>query len=201
MAADKSTAARLGAWICFQDEAGQSLRPPKGRTWSRRGRTPQVRVTGKGSGRVSLSGVIAIRPRERIRLVYRTMAHHGRKGEPKGFREPDLAEMLDLLYQQLGRVPIVLIWDNATSHRDAAMRKLLATRTWLTVFYLPAYTPALNPVEGVWSVLKRSLANLAPHTTDALAAAIKTRLKRMQYRRDGFLEGLIAETGLTLEPP
>jgi hypothetical protein len=32
--------------LCFQDESGQGLRPPKGRTWDRRGRTPVVTVTG-----------------------------------------------------------------------------------------------------------------------------------------------------------
>ena len=201
VAAGKATAARLRAWICFQDEAGQSLRPPKGRTWSQRGRTPVARVTGKGSGRVSLSGIIAIRPGHRTRLIYRTMTHHGRKGEKKGFRERDLAQMLDAAHQQLGRAPIVLVWDNAPIHRDTAMKNLIAQRPWLTVFYLPAYTPTLNPVEGVWSVLKRSLANLAPHDTDTLATLAKSRLKRMQFRRDGLLEGLIAETGLTLELP
>ena len=30
----KSTAADLGAWLCFEDESGQGLRPPKGRTWA-----------------------------------------------------------------------------------------------------------------------------------------------------------------------
>lgn len=56
-------------------------------------------------------------------------------------------------------------------------------------------------MEGVWSVLKRSLANLAPHGVDALAALVKTRLRLMQYRRDGLLDGFIAETGLAFEPP
>ena len=108
--------------------------------------------------------------------------------------------MLDGAHQQLAG-PIVLVWDNDTAHKDAAMRKLIAARPWLTVFYLPAYTPTSNPVEGVWSALKRSLANLAPHSTDALAELAGTRLRRMQFRRDGVLDGLIAETGLSLEPP
>jgi transposase len=69
------------------------------------------------------------------------------------------------------------------------------------VYYLPAYAPILNPVEGLWSAPKRSLANLAPHGVDALAALVKTRLRLIQYRRDGPLEGFIAETGLTLKPP
>ena len=42
LAGHKSTAADLGAWLCFEDESGQGLRPPKGRTWGRRGRTPVV---------------------------------------------------------------------------------------------------------------------------------------------------------------
>lgn len=201
LAAYKRAAAALSAWILFEDEAGCSLRPPKARTWSRRGVTPQVLVSGKGSGRVNLAGMIAVRPGFRTRLIYRAIAYHGRKAEKKGFRERDLAGMIDAARQQLGRANIVLVWDNDTAHRDAAMKKLIAERPWLTVFYLPAYTPTLNPVEGLWSVLKRSLANLAPHTTDALATLVKTRLRRMQYRRDGLLDGFIAETGLALEPP
>lgn len=69
------------------------------------------------------------------------------------------------------------------------------------MFYLPAYAPILNPVQGVWSALKRSLANLAPYGVDGLAALVKSRLRLTQFRRDGLLDGLIAETGLNLEPP
>ena len=61
-------AVATGAWICFEDEAGQNLRPPKARTWARRGRTPVVTVSGKGSGRVSVAGLVCLRPEERSRL-------------------------------------------------------------------------------------------------------------------------------------
>ncbi|MFJ2478321.1 hypothetical protein ACIOWI_36155 [Streptomyces sp. NPDC087659] len=59
----------------------------------------------------------------------------------------------------------MLEWDNATQHKDAAMRDLLTNRSaWLTVFRLPPYTP--NPAEGgVWVHLEKSLANLAACTT------------------------------------
>jgi hypothetical protein len=60
-------AAGTGAWLCFEDEAGQNLRPPKARTWARRGRTPVVTVSGKGSGRVSVAGMACIRPGARGR--------------------------------------------------------------------------------------------------------------------------------------
>ena len=50
-------AAATGAWICFEDESGQALQPPKARTWGRRGHTPVVRVSGRGSGRISVAGL------------------------------------------------------------------------------------------------------------------------------------------------
>jgi hypothetical protein len=46
VAGGKRTAADRGAWLIFEDESGQGLRPPKGRTRGRRGQTPVVKVTG-----------------------------------------------------------------------------------------------------------------------------------------------------------
>ncbi|GGN93749.1 hypothetical protein GCM10011579_092540 [Streptomyces albiflavescens] len=65
---------------------------------------------------------------------------------------------------------------------------------------MPPYAPELNPVEGVWPHLKRSPANLTKHSLDRLTAWVKTRLKRMQYR-PRLIQGLIAKTGLDLQPP
>ena len=54
---------------------------------------------------------------------------------------------------------------------------------WLTVVQLPACAPDLNPVEGAWANMKSSLGNLGSCSTpDQLAAIIKNRLKRIQYR-------------------
>ncbi|GAA2889575.1 hypothetical protein GCM10010517_53700 [Streptosporangium fragile] len=94
----------------------------------------------------------------------------------------------------------MLVWDNDRRHLSRAMRTAIEARPWLTVFQLPAYAPELNPAEGVWSVLKRGLANLAPHDTDQLTMLIKTKLKRMRYR-PVLLDGFIAQTGLILKPP
>ena len=150
MAGGKRVARRLGAWICFADEAGHTLRPAKARTWAPRGRTPAVTVTGKGSGRISIAGLVCYKPGRRSRLIYRMMLHRGRKHEPKGFREPDFAALLDAAHQQLGG-PIVLVWDNLGGHISAAMRRLIATRPWLRIYQLPAYAPELNPAEMLLS--------------------------------------------------
>ena len=197
MAGGKRTAADLGAWLIFEDESGQGLRPPKGRTWGPRGHTPVVRVTGAHNARVSLAALIAIKPGQRPRLIYRV--HRARsKDQRKGFTEASYAALLDAAHQQLGG-PLVLVWDNLSTHRSAAMKELTAARDWLTVFHLPPYAHELNPVELVWSHLKRSLANLAKRNLAQLTALVKTRLRRMQYR-PALLEGFLASTRLDLTP-
>ena len=197
MAGHKRTAADLGAWLVFEDESGQGLRPPKGRTWGRRGATPVVRVTGGHNKRVSLAALIAVKPGQPPRLIYRV--HSGRRGDQrKGFTETDYARLLDAAHQQLGG-PLVVIWDNLNTHVSRAMTELVAARDWLTVCRLPPYASELNPVEGIWSVLKRSLANLAKRDIGQLTALIKTRLRRMQCR-PGLLDGFLAGPKLDLTP-
>ena len=197
MARHKRTAAELGAWLCFEDEAGQGLRPPKGRTWGRRGVTPVVRVTAAGTRRVSLAALICTKPGHRPRLIYRTLVDRGASTRRrKGFTEADYARLLDAAHQRLGG-PIVLLWDNLNTHVSRGMRRLVVARPWLTVYQLPPYAPELNPVEGVWSNLKRSLANLTKHGIDELTALVKTRLNRMQHRPD-LIDGFFAKTGLDL---
>jgi hypothetical protein len=197
VAGGKRVAGRLNAWICFADEAGQTLHPAKATTWARRGHTPVVKVTAKGSVRVSVAGLVCYRPGQRSRLIYRTRTYRGRKTDPKGFREPDFADLLDAAHRQLG-APIVLVWDRLAGHKSARMRELIAARPWLRVYLLPGYAPELNPVEKAWSVMKRSLANLPATTATALTTAVKNRLKRMQYR-DGLIDGYLTATGLS--PP
>ena len=80
---DKRTAAALGGWIVFEDESGQSLRPPRSRTWARRGITPVIRVRGGGSGHVSVAGLACYRPGDRSRLIWRLHTYRGRKGRPR----------------------------------------------------------------------------------------------------------------------
>jgi DDE superfamily endonuclease len=199
VARHKRAVAEQGAWLVFEDESGQGLRPPKGRTWGRRGRTPVVTVTGGSNKRVSLAALIAVKAGQRPRLIYRVHAGRRRPGDKrKGFTEADYASLLDAAHQQLGG-PVVLVWDNLNTHVSKAMRELVAARDWLTVFQLPPYASELNPVESVWSHLKRSLANLAKRDIAQLTALAQTRLRRMQHR-PGLVEGFLAGTRLDLTP-
>jgi putative transposase len=111
-----------------------------------------VPVSGKGSGRVSIAGLVCVKPGQRSRFIYRTIVHRGRKGEPRSFSATGYIRLLDAAHQQLGG-PLVLCWDNSNTHVSAAMRQLIAAGDWLYVIRLPAYAPDLDPTEGVWSRL------------------------------------------------
>jgi transposase len=158
-----------------------------------------VKVSGGSNRRVSLAALVCIKPGQRPRLIYRVHRARRRRNDPrKGFTETDFARLLDAAHQQL-RGPIVLVWDNLNVHVSDVMAELIAARDWLRVYRLPPYAHELNPVEPIWSHLKRSLANLAKRNLAQLTALIKTRLRRMQYR-PGLLDGFLASTGLDLTP-
>ena len=134
-------------------------------------------MTGGHNTRVSLAALIATRPGRPARLIYRTRTgrRHGHD-QRKGFTETDYARFLDAVHQQLGG-PLVVVWDGLNTHVSRALGELIAARSWLRVYRLPPYASELNPVEPVWSNLKRSLANLTKHNIIQLTALIKTRLQ------------------------
>jgi hypothetical protein len=114
----------LGALIVFDDKSGQGLRPPKGRTWGRRGTTPVVKVTGGSNKRVSLAAFIAIKPGQHPRLIYRVnnSRRHG-EDQYKEFTGAGYAPAPGRARQQLAD-PIVAVLDNLNSrHNGQAGRR------------------------------------------------------------------------------
>ncbi|ATL64876.1 IS630 family transposase [Nocardia terpenica] len=193
MAAGKTTAAALGAWLVFEDETGFSMTPPTARTWSPRGHTPTVIVRGRSRRRVSIAALTCHKPGRRSRLIYRPR-RHDRSSDRKSLSENDYRDLLDTAHQQLGG-PMVLTWDNLNTHTSARMRRFIAARDWLTVYQLPAYAPELNPVEGIWSLLRRRLANTLFTDPAHLTTAIRSGLRRIQHQ-PAAINGCLTETGL-----
>ncbi|MFI1023326.1 transposase [Streptomyces olivaceus] len=143
--------------------------------------------------------VIAGRLLARQGVCHRLRTHRAGRGKRRSMGERDFIALGDGAHQ-LVKAPIVLVWGQLNTHVSHAMRELIAERGRLTVFLLPAYSPDLNPVEWVWSHVKRSLANLAVVALDRLEALVRNRLVRLQYR-PGILDGFTAGTGLTLDEP
>jgi len=194
-------AAATGAWICFEDEAGQALKPGKARTWAPRGRTPVVRVSGN-SGRLSVAGMACLKPGQPGRFFYRLHVHRRRKGQRPSLGEADYAALIAAAHRALG-APLIVIWDNLNTHRSRKMRQFTeAHADWLTVVHLPGYAPDLNAVEGAWASMKSGLGNHAATTLDELEAIVRSRLRAIQ-RRPALIDALLGQTGLTLDtrPP
>jgi hypothetical protein len=111
----KSAARDLGAFICFEDEAGQGLSPPKGRTWAPRGARPVVRVRGAGGGRVSIAGVACYRPGDRPHLF------HQLHFIPTAFQDPYPCPAVPVGQQDSGRLRRLASrdgqWNSSVIHR------------------------------------------------------------------------------------
>jgi transposase len=199
VAGGKCTARDLGAWICFEDEAGQGLRPPKGRTWAPRGARPVEAVRGGGTGRVNIAGVACYRPGHRPHLFYKLHVYHRRKGEAKAFTWSEYRDLIIAVHRELA-APLVWVWDNLNIHLAPQLADFAdQNKDWLRVFQMPAYAPELNPAEGIWSLLKRAIANFAAADLDSLVRIIKRKLKKIQYRPH-LINGCLAGTGLVIEP-
>ncbi|WP_443066117.1 IS630 family transposase [Streptomyces sp. NBC_00523] len=192
-------AAACGAWLVFEDEAGFSMTPPQAKTWSQRGRTPAVRVRGRSHRRISIAAVTCYKPGHRSRPIYRPRRDDGNRDGRKSFSWRDYRDLLIAAHQQLGG-PIVLVWDNLNVHKAADLRKWAAGQDWLTIYHLPPYAPDLNPVEGIWSLLRRGwLSNVAFSTPEHLVQTVRRGLRHIQHRGH-LIDGCLTETGLTNRP-
>lgn len=174
------------------------MRPPRARTWAPRGHTPAIRVRQGGTGPVPAAGPTCCRPGFRTRLICRYRECHGRKGETRAFTWPEYRDLVTAAHRQLPGGKIILTRDNLST-RAQAEKLALGSRPWLRIFRLPPYAPDLNPVEGIWSVLKRGQpASLSCPAFGDLVQVIQHGIRKIQ-RRPRLLEGCLAETGLTLE--
>jgi transposase len=64
----------------------------------------------------------------------------------------------------------VVVMDNLPGHRLPKVRELIES-TGAQLLYLPPYSPDFNPIEMIWSKVKRLLRSAAARTIDALHAA------------------------------
>lgn len=138
----KEHAKRWQAIIYFLDEAGVSLIPVMGRTWAPKGKTPIVRVTGNKGGFCVTS---AISPAGR--MLFRIEKE-----------KVNALVHIQFLKQVLRHHPnrkIIVIEDRARPHIAKKVEKFVEeNKKRFALYYLPPYSPDLNPDEEVWNHLK-----------------------------------------------
>lgn len=70
----------------------------------------------------------------------------------------------------------VVVMDNLSAHKQRKVRRLLAARR-CRLWYLPPYSPDLNPMELAWSKLKTFLRGTTARLRPALEQAVGTGLR------------------------
>ncbi len=129
------------ATVYFSDEAGVRSDFHSGTTWAPKGKTPIVEATGQ---RYGMNIISAISPRGEMRF----MTVEGRMNAGK------FIEFLKRLLHNAER-SVFLIVDGHPSHRARKVFEFVRkTKGKLRLFFLPPYSPELNPDELVWNHLK-----------------------------------------------
>jgi transposase len=137
----RAQARRIGAEIYFGDESGVRSDGHAGTTWSPKGQTPIVMTSGQRFGLNMISAVSA-------RGLLRFMVVQGRVNG-----EQVCEFMRRLMYR--ARRPVFLILDGHSMHRSRLVKQCEQSYGGkLKLFFLPPYSPELNPDEQVWHDLK-----------------------------------------------
>lgn len=133
---------RWQAMLYFLDESGVSLIPVVGRTWAPKGQTPKIKVTGNRGGVCVTSAISSAG-----RMVFRI--------EKKTITALEHIEFLEQILQQHKWRKIIVIEDNARPHIAKEVKDFVEkNKNKIAVYYLPTYSPDLNPDEKVWKYLK-----------------------------------------------
>lgn len=164
----KKLAQKEQADIYFEDEAGVRSDYHRGTTWAVRGDTPVISTTG---ARFSMQMISAITARGKMKF----MTHSG-KVNAKIF-----CEFLKRLMHNVTN-KIFLIVDGHPVHRSTSVKKFVqSTNGRLRLFYLPPYSPELNPDELVWNNVKSKVGRSSIKGPDDLEIKVRGCLRSLQH--------------------
>jgi transposase len=160
-------AKREGALIFFADESGIRSDYHAGTTWAPIGKTPVVKATG---ARFSLNMLSAVNAQGHFRF----MTVEGRVNGTV-FRE-----FLKRLIIGMDR-KIFLIVDGHPTHKAKLVKTFVeAHADKIELFFLPAYSPELNPDELAWAHVKTKIAKVTSQTKIELKKTIERVMRRLQ---------------------
>ena len=133
---------RWQAMLYFQDESSVSIVPVLGKTWAKKGETPKMKVTGN-RGSIAVSSAIS----PAGRMVFRI-----EKGRATS---KTFIDFLKQIIKNHRWRKVIVIVDNSPTHTAKAVHEFIKNnKSKIAVYYLPTYSPDLNPDEDVWRYLK-----------------------------------------------
>jgi transposase len=157
-----------GAEIHWGDESGLRSDDVRGRSYAPKGQTPVVRVNHKRHG-LSIISTVTNKGQMRWKIF-------------AGALNADL--LIDFLRRLIKGQPrkVFLILDNLRVHHAKPVKAWLAEhKDQIEVFYLPSYSPELNPDELANADLKQAVTKQAPARTKLqLVKATARHLRSVQ---------------------
>ena len=139
----------LTLWVCglielyFADETGITLQPYVPYGWQKKGQQIQIMSRTK-SKRLNLFGL--------MRLDNHLSVYHKEQSLSGEFIVDSLTDFINKAHSK----PVVIVLDNGPIHRCQAVYDQQAK--WeeqdMYLFFLPTYSPHLNPIEILWRFLK-----------------------------------------------
>lgn len=157
--------------IYYWDEAWFKSTDQRWKTRAKRWKTPIVRVTW---ARFSINAISCISSK----WVLRFMAYRG------WFTWETLIEFLKKLIYKSDK-KITLILDGHPTHKSKAVQKYLESiNDQIKLYYLPWYSPELNPDEQVWNQVKIDLKGRIVVSLDDMIDKVKRSLYRLQKQKD-----------------
>lgn len=157
----QARAKKESAAIFFADEASVRTNYHAGTTWAPVGKTPVVQGSGKTR---SISMVSAVSPRGELHFAV----------QDEGIDRYDFLDFSKKLIEDAGR-PVFLIMDNSTVHHATILKEFAEKSDgMLRLYFLPPYSPGLNPDEWVWKNVKHD--NLG-------RASVKSEGELMEFAR------------------
>jgi len=148
-------AATEGAEIHWGDETALVNTDVRGRGYAPKGKTPVARVVGGTRQKLSMISTVTNQGKACWEII------------DGNFNHERLIEFLKALIQQAGR-KIFLVLDNLGVHHSKPVKQWLAEHlAEIEVFYLPSYSPELNPDERLNADLKHAMGSKVPMRTKA----------------------------------
>src|ERR1019366_349151 len=144
-----------GAEIHWGDETALVNTDVRGRGFAPKGQTPIARVVGGTRQKLSMISTVTNQGKTCWEII------------DGNFNHERLIEFLKALIQQAGR-KVFLVLDNLGVHHCKPVKLWLAEHNeQIEVFYLPSYSPELNPDERLTAGLKHAIATKVPTRTKA----------------------------------
>jgi transposase len=152
-------------------------------TWAVRGETPLVRHR-LSRDHLSAIGLITLSPQRQRVGAYLRLLDSAARGE-------DFAHCVRHILRHF-RGPVIVVWDRLRAHLSKPVRAVLARHPRLSIEPLPPYAPELNPVDHLWSPMKRG--DGANHSAQSLAELEGVVLGRWRQMSNAHLRGCLRGT-------